>query len=159
MPAALLAPGSPSAGQGQLIKHIQTRSVQGPSGLSRRDFTVLASGGSDKNGRGERGPRDWGRGRQQLFALCKMEVPDPGRVRTKASFSRPAMGLPQSPGAAAEKHNGCVYTCRGGKLSSDLGDWEHEIIRLSQGDLRPLTVTPSRAKMALTLLKYTHSQA
>lgn len=63
MPAALLAPGSPSAGQGQLIKHIQTRSVQGPLGLSRRDFTVLASGGSDKNGRGERGPRDWAGGR------------------------------------------------------------------------------------------------
>ena len=38
-----------------------------------------------------------------------------------------------------------------------LGAWEHDIIRLLQGDLRPLTVTPSRAKMALTLLKYTHA--
>lgn len=31
-----------------------------------------------------RGPRDW-HGAQQLFTLCKIEVPDPGRVRTEAS--------------------------------------------------------------------------
>lgn len=92
MPAALLTPGSPSAGQGQLIKHTQTRSVQGPAGLSRRDFTVLASGGPDKNGLGEGDPGDW-QGTQQLFTLCKMEVPDPGRVGTEASFARPALGL------------------------------------------------------------------
>lgn len=106
MPVALLAPGSPSAGQGQLIKHIQTRSVQGPAGLSRRDFTVLASGGSDKSGWGERDPGDW-QGAQQLFTLCKKEVPDPGRVGTEAGFARPALGLPQSPGAAAEEQGGC----------------------------------------------------
>lgn len=115
MPAALLAPGSPSAGQRQLIKHIQTRSVQGPTGLSRRDFTVLASGGSDRNRLGERDPRDW-QGAQQLFTLCKMEVPDPDRVGTEASFARPALNLPQSPGTAAGEQGGHVHVpvpCRG----------------------------------------------
>lgn len=117
MSAALLAPGSPRAGQGQLIKHIQTRSVQGPAGLSRRDFTVLASGGSDRNGRGERDPGDW-QGAQQLFTLCKVEVLDPGRVETETSFTRPALGLPQSPGAAAGEQGGCVHVPVAGRGES-----------------------------------------
>lgn len=46
----LFLTGSPSAGQKQLIKHIRTRSVQGPTVPSRGDFIDLPSGGSDKNG-------------------------------------------------------------------------------------------------------------
>lgn len=135
---ALPRAASPSASREQLIKHVRTRSVQGPTVPSRGDFIDLPSGGSDKNRQGvEKRAREAGTGLNSFSFHGRLKPLRPTQGPTQSQrFQRgPGRSCLGAQGTEARGGEGqlCVHARRGESnvRSQRVRLWERGIIRLS----------------------------